>query len=77
MDDAQRCRCRRCRAEAFLRAFRYFDSYRGDDAKSWVLKIVRRTCYKLARPQSSDAGRIPGLACIGSCAADAAAAPPL
>ena len=31
--------------EAFLRAFRYFDSYRGDDAKSWVLKIVRRTCY--------------------------------
>ena len=21
--------------EAFLRAFRYFDSYRGDDAKSW------------------------------------------
>ena len=31
--------------EAYLRAFRYFDSYRGDDAKSWVLKIVRRTCY--------------------------------
>jgi RNA polymerase sigma-70 factor, ECF subfamily len=31
--------------EAFLRAFRYFDSYRADDAKSWVLKIVRRTCY--------------------------------
>jgi RNA polymerase sigma-70 factor (ECF subfamily) len=31
--------------EAFLRAFRYFDSYRGDDAKSWMLKIVRRTCY--------------------------------
>ena len=27
-----------------LRAF-VFDSYRGDDAKSWVLKIVRRTCY--------------------------------
>jgi RNA polymerase sigma-70 factor, ECF subfamily len=36
--------------EAFLRAFCYFDSYRGDDAKSWVLKIVRRTCYSwLAR----------------------------
>ena len=31
--------------EAFLRAFCYFDSYRGDNAKSWVLKIVRRTCY--------------------------------
>src|SRR6202035_5193060 len=31
--------------EAFLRAFRYFDSYRDGDAKSWLLKIVRRTCY--------------------------------
>ena len=31
--------------EAYLRAFRYFDSYREGDAKSWVLKIVRRTCY--------------------------------
>ena len=31
--------------EAYLRAFRYFDSYREGDAKSWLLKIVRRTCY--------------------------------
>jgi RNA polymerase sigma-70 factor, ECF subfamily len=31
--------------EAYLRAFRYFDTYRDGDAKSWVLKIVRRTCY--------------------------------
>ena len=31
--------------EAFLRAFRYFDSYRDGDAKSWLLQIVRRTCY--------------------------------
>src|SRR5215475_5347816 len=31
--------------EACLRAFRYFDSYRDGDAKSWLLKIVRRTCY--------------------------------
>jgi RNA polymerase sigma-70 factor, ECF subfamily len=31
--------------EAGLRAFRYFDSYREGDAKSWLLKIVRRTCY--------------------------------
>src|SRR5260370_35584506 len=30
--------------EAYLRAFRYFDSYRDGDAKSWLLKIVRRTC---------------------------------
>src|SRR5215469_3935009 len=31
--------------EAMLRAFRYFDSYREGDARSWILRIVRRTCY--------------------------------
>jgi RNA polymerase sigma-70 factor, ECF subfamily len=31
--------------EASLRAFRYFDSYREGDGKSWLLKIVRRACY--------------------------------
>ena len=31
--------------EAALRAFRYFDTYREGDAKSWMLRIVRRTCY--------------------------------
>lgn len=31
--------------EACLRAFRYFDSYREGDAKSWLLRIVRRACY--------------------------------
>ena len=31
--------------EACLRAFRYFDSYHDGDAKSWLLKIVRRTSY--------------------------------
>jgi RNA polymerase sigma-70 factor (ECF subfamily) len=31
--------------EACLRAFRYFDSYREGDAKSWLLRIVRRSCY--------------------------------
>src|ERR1700756_654548 len=31
--------------EAVLRAFRYFDTYREGDAKSWMLRIVRRTCY--------------------------------
>ena len=41
--------------EAFLRAFRYFDSYRGEDAKSWLLKIVRRTCYSwFARNRPAD-----------------------
>src|SRR5262249_47197349 len=31
--------------EATLRAVRYFGSYREGDAKSWLLKIVRRSCY--------------------------------
>ena len=31
--------------EAYLRAFRYLDSYRDGDAKSWLLRIVRRTSY--------------------------------
>jgi RNA polymerase sigma-70 factor (ECF subfamily) len=31
--------------EAILRAFRYFDTYREGDARSWILRIVRRTCY--------------------------------
>jgi RNA polymerase sigma-70 factor (ECF subfamily) len=32
--------------KASLRAFRYFDSYRGGDVKSWLLKIVRYACYQ-------------------------------
>jgi RNA polymerase sigma-70 factor, ECF subfamily len=31
--------------EAMLRAFMYFDGFRGVDARSWVLKIVRNTCF--------------------------------
>jgi RNA polymerase sigma-70 factor (ECF subfamily) len=31
--------------EAFLRAQRYFGSFRGDDGKAWLLAIVRNTCY--------------------------------
>src|SRR5919108_2247639 len=31
--------------EAMLRAFRFFDGFRGADARSWVLKIVRNTCF--------------------------------
>ena len=41
--------------EAMLRAFRYFDSYREGDARSWVLRIVRRTCYSwLERNRPAD-----------------------
>ena len=31
--------------EACLRAFRFFESFRGGDARNWLLKIVRNTCY--------------------------------
>ncbi len=31
--------------EAYLRALRYFDSFRGGDARAWLLKIVRNVCY--------------------------------
>lgn len=31
--------------EAYLRAFRYFDSYKGGDSKSWLLTIVRNTAF--------------------------------
>ena len=35
--------------EAYLRAFRFFDSYRGGDGKSWLLEIVRNTCFTWRR----------------------------
>jgi RNA polymerase sigma-70 factor (ECF subfamily) len=31
--------------EAFLRALRFFDGFRGGDSRAWLLKIVRNTCY--------------------------------
>jgi RNA polymerase sigma-70 factor, ECF subfamily len=32
--------------EAFLRALTYFDGYRGDNGKAWLLTIVRNTCFR-------------------------------
>ncbi|HYA20395.1 MAG TPA: sigma-70 family RNA polymerase sigma factor [Burkholderiales bacterium] len=31
--------------EAYLRAFKFFDSFHGEDARAWLLAIVRNTCY--------------------------------
>ncbi len=31
--------------EAFVRAFRFFDSFHGENARPWLLAIVRRTWY--------------------------------
>src|SRR5512146_2194896 len=44
--------------EAFLRAYRFFDGFRGDDSRAWLLAIVRNTCYtwlaQNRRPELSD-----------------------
>lgn len=31
--------------ESFLRAFKFFDGFRGNDARVWLLAIVRNTCW--------------------------------
>jgi RNA polymerase sigma factor (sigma-70 family) len=35
--------------ESYMRAFRFFDSYRGGDGKAWLLEIVRNTCFTFQR----------------------------
>ncbi len=45
--------------EATLRAFRYFESLRGNEARAWFLGIVRNTCFndlKARRGRSEVAG---------------------
>jgi RNA polymerase sigma-70 factor (ECF subfamily) len=33
--------------EAYLRALRFFGSFRGEDGRGWLLKIVRNACHEL------------------------------
>jgi RNA polymerase sigma-70 factor (ECF subfamily) len=41
--------------EAYLRAFKFFDGYRGGDIRAWILKIVRHTCFTwLARNRPAE-----------------------
>lgn len=35
--------------ESYMRAFRFFDGYRGGDGKSWLLEVVRNTCFTFQR----------------------------
>jgi RNA polymerase sigma factor (sigma-70 family) len=37
--------------DAYLRALRYFDTYRGGDARAWMLTIVRNTFHTWRRRQ--------------------------
>jgi RNA polymerase sigma-70 factor (ECF subfamily) len=39
--------------ESFLRAFKFFGRYRGGDARSWVLAIVRNTAYTSLRKRET------------------------
>jgi RNA polymerase sigma-70 factor (ECF subfamily) len=35
--------------EAYLRAFRFFDGFKGGDGKTWLLAVVRNTCLTWRR----------------------------
>ena len=44
--------------EAYLRAYRFFDGFHGDDGRAWLLAVVRNTCYtwlKRNRPPTPNA----------------------
>ncbi len=40
--------------EASLRALSFFDGFRGGDARAWLLRIVRNTCYTWLRQNRVD-----------------------
>lgn len=39
--------------EAYLRAFTFFDGFRGGDGRGWLLSIVRNTCFTWLRKNRS------------------------
>ena len=45
--------------EAFLRAFRAFAGFRGDNGRPWLLAIVRNTCYTWLRQRGSPQLEVP------------------
>jgi RNA polymerase sigma-70 factor, ECF subfamily len=40
--------------EAMLRSYKFFPSFRGGDARSWLLRIVRNTCYSWMEKNSRE-----------------------
>lgn len=40
--------------ESVLRALRYFDGFRGEDARAWLLTIVRNYCYSWKKGRATD-----------------------
>jgi RNA polymerase sigma factor (sigma-70 family) len=41
--------------DAYLRALRYFDGFRGGDSRAWLLAIVRNSCYTLRQRHRREA----------------------
>jgi hypothetical protein len=39
--------------DAYLKAFRYFESFHGDSGRAWLLRIVRNVCYNALRARIS------------------------
>jgi RNA polymerase sigma-70 factor, ECF subfamily len=44
--------------DAYLRAFRYFGSFRGIDARPWLLGIVRNSCYSWLETAKRSKGQV-------------------
>ncbi|MDQ6676563.1 MAG: sigma-70 family RNA polymerase sigma factor [Acidobacteriota bacterium] len=40
--------------EAYLRAYRYFDTFTGENGRAWILAIVRNTCLTWYSRQKGD-----------------------
>lgn len=56
--------------EAYLRAFRFWSSFRGGDSRAWLLAIVRNTCFtwlqQNRKPSSELADDMPDLNSAGT-----------
>jgi RNA polymerase sigma-70 factor (ECF subfamily) len=44
--------------EACMRAFRFIEGFRGGDARAWLLRIVRNTCYSRWRSERNRPGLV-------------------
>lgn len=44
--------------DAYLRAYRSFESFRGENARAWLLAIVRNTFYTLHAERRAQAGEV-------------------
>ena len=45
--------------ESVLRALRYFEGFRGEDARAWFLTIVRNYCYSWKKGTKTDRAALP------------------